>query len=446
MPASSRPSLVLALIIPLALSGCVEKSRELNAAQRERLRELVRREPTTPERALGVAFEDKVELVGVDLSADRWRPGSTLTVTWHWKVDRALEEGWNLFTHVTDSAGNNLTNADQDGPMRELYPPGRGKAGDYVLDRQAIALPPGVSASEVKLFVGLWKGNERLGIVRGPNDGDDRAPGATLPTGAPADAPAAPEGKEVDVPRLGGITLDGVLDEPAWQRAANTGVFVNTLTGGQATFTASARVGWDDDNLYVAFEVADDYLKSAFRERDDHLWEADVVEIMADPGGDGRNYFEMQVSPRNVVFDTRYDTRRNPGPIGHADWDSGLRSAVALRGEVDDDDEDQGYTVEIAIPWASFAAGTPPASRPAADEVWRVNFYVMDAREAGQRAAAWSPPRVGDFHVPARFGALRFAGPADAEEASAGAVPAATAPAVAAPTVAAPNPATAATP
>ncbi len=39
--------------------------------------------------------------------------------------------------------------------------------------------------------------------------------------------------------------------------------------------------------------------------------------------------------------------------------------------------------------------GTPPEG-----STWRVNFYVMDSREEGQRAAGWSAPRVGDFHTP----------------------------------------------
>ena len=41
-----------------------------------------------------------------------------------------------------------------------------------------------------------------------------------------------------------------------------------------------------------------------------------------------------------------------------------------------------------------------------------MNFYVMDKRETGIRAVGWSPPKVGDFHVPRRFGKLTFAAPA----------------------------------
>ena len=38
----------------------------------------------------------------------------------------------------------------------------------------------------------------------------------------------------------------------------------------------------------------------------------------------------------------------------------------------------------------------------------------MDSREEGQRANGWSPPRVRDFHVPARFGRINFTDPSAA--------------------------------
>jgi hypothetical protein len=37
-----------------------------------------------------------------------------------------------------------------------------------------------------------------------------------------------------------------------------------------------------------------------------------------------------------------------------------------------------------------------------------MNFFVMDAREHGQRAVGWSPPMIGDFHTLNRFGRVVF--------------------------------------
>src|SRR5690606_41651647 len=91
-------------------------------------------------------------------------------------------------------------------------------------------------------------------------------------------------------------------------------------------------------------------------------------------------------------------------------WTSRLRAEVVVRGTVNDEEADQGYTAEIAIPWRSLRAGDPPAQRPEPGDTWRMNFYVMDQRPAGQpqRSAGWSPTHEGDFHVPARFGQVTF--------------------------------------
>ncbi len=205
-------------------------------------------------------------------------------------------------------------------------------------------------------------------------------------------------------------TIDGRLDDAAWRDAPVTASFVSTMTGDPASPHTEARITWDDANLYVAFDVDDDFLKCDLSGHDPHLWEQDTVEIMVDPGGDGRNYFELQLSPTEQTFDTRYDSRRVPQPFGHVDWDSGMRGATVVHGTVNDDESDDGYVAEMAIPWSAFHAGSPPADPPRAGEEWRVALYVLGARPAGQGGVGGSPPLVGDFHVPDRFGRVVFEG------------------------------------
>ncbi len=207
--------------------------------------------------------------------------------------------------------------------------------------------------------------------------------------------------------------LDGSFDDPAWGVAKNSGVFVETRKGGAAGIQASAKLLWDAQHLYVGVDVNDALLRASDRDHDAHLWEQDCVELMLDPDGDGKNYFEIQVSPRGVVFDTRYDARRVPKPFGHLDWDSQIRVGVSPRGEIDDREPDDGYSVEIAIPWQAFSLDGKPVRSPEIGEEWRVNLYVMDLGAERQQAAAWSPLGTGDFHVPSRFGILAFEGPAD---------------------------------
>ena len=54
------------------------------------------------------------------------------------------------------------------------------------------------------------------------------------------------------------ISIDGKLDEAAWKAATTTGPFVDVGTGNPNTsfpVNGSAKLAWDDANLYVGFEV-----------------------------------------------------------------------------------------------------------------------------------------------------------------------------------------------
>ncbi|UJR81673.1 carbohydrate-binding family 9-like protein [Sandaracinus amylolyticus] len=203
-------------------------------------------------------------------------------------------------------------------------------------------------------------------------------------------------------------TLDGRLDDAIWRDAARTERFVDTMDGSHAQPEVTARMAWDDDALYVAFEVADELLRCDLEGHDAHLWEQDAVELMIDPDGDGRSYAELQVSPTNLVFDTWFDARRVPQPFGRVAWSSELRSAVSTEGTPNDDAADEGWTAEIAIPWSAFERLGTPASRPSRGDTWRIALYVLDVRAQGQLGVGWSPPLIGDFHVPERFGRVTF--------------------------------------
>lgn len=237
---------------------------------------------------------------------------------------------------------------------------------------------------------------------------------------APPSSPADPNVvKELGVPALAAgetITIDGVLDEPAWSKAASTGPFVDVSRGypnPAIPVQGSARITWDQRFLYVGFEVGDKHVRGGFPPdaKDPHLWERDTVEIMIDPDGDGDNkdYYEIQINPQNLVFDTQYDDYNRPngngrGPFGHEAWSAGLTSAVKVKGTLDDEgDQDQGYTVEAQIPWASFTkAQTSP---PAPGSTWRMNFYAMQ----DNGGVAWSPILgKGNFHRASRFGRVKW--------------------------------------
>jgi hypothetical protein len=234
------------------------------------------------------------------------------------------------------------------------------------------------------------------------------------------------------------IRIDGKLDEFTWAVAPRAGRFHNirNLAQGDTAPTEAAMV-WDDTRLYISFACGDSEAWGTMKDRDDRLWNEEVVEVFLDPDGDGRNYAELEVSPNNVVVDLMIAAPRTGAVEEALRWDiEGLETAVARHGA--------GWAVEIAIPWASLGrSGVTQA--PRAGDRWRVGLYRIERpggvsrseKIAALRAAlakaapegkseierqiseleadlqylAWSPTRAErGFHDPERFGVVEFAG------------------------------------
>ncbi len=378
--------------------------------------------------ALNVNFDDKVTLLGAQVEPGLdVAPGKRVKLTMYWRADKALDDPeWKLFTHVLDGSGDRVMNIDNVGPLRQVgksgqaWPPGRWLPGKVYVDTQTFTMPKKLKSAKVQVVTGIWKGRDRLPVRSGPSVSEDRALVVTLSsTAAPKAEKAARTVPELEVARLpkgSTVRLDGMLDEPAWKEAAATGAFVNVTNGNpdaDSSVQGNAQLLWDDKWLYVAVTVKDQDVEGGFdkAQKDPHLWTKDCVELMIDPDGDGDNqdYYEVQINPQNLVFDSRFDQYNKPktdpdGPFGNQDWTAKLESAVSVQGTLDkDDDEDKGYVVEARIPWSSFDKAK--AAPPKPGDAWRVNVYAMQ----GNSGVAWSPILgQGNFHKASRFGRIRW--------------------------------------
>jgi len=217
------------------------------------------------------------------------------------------------------------------------------------------------------------------------------------------------------VPQISGpIVLDGKLDEPEWSVAVSLDPFVRAPDGPPAGDRVRARALWSRQYLYVAFEVRDALLVSQFTERDSEIYTQDAVEVFLDEGGDGKDYYEFEVGPGGALFDLALSEPRKGE--ANAFTASDFRAGVATQGTVNDDVPDQGYVVELQIPFLALAKFKERP--PRVGTMWRANFYVLDmpglptpgAAAPGQDGFAWSAPKKPDFHEFRRFGELTFGG------------------------------------
>lgn len=204
----------------------------------------------------------------------------------------------------------------------------------------------------------------------------------------------------------GPITVDGVLLEPAWDKASVAGPFVRSLDGKGATAATEARLLWDDETLYVAFQAEDANVSGRFSKDDEPLYTSNVVEIFLNPSRDSSRYDEIEVAPTNALFDASF----NGGPRKGMDvsWSSHARHAVHVDGTLNDArDVDRGWTVELAIPFSALTGMDKP--RPQKGDRWKFNLYRL-RQGPGQpgEGQAYSPPLRGDFHALDRFATLRF--------------------------------------
>jgi len=159
------------------------------------------------------------------------------------------------------------------------------------------------------------------------------------------------------------------------------------------------RVLWSPEMLYLRFACRYREL-FVFEDSDpngrrDHLWDRDVAEaFLQPPPAVGKNYKEFEVAPNGMWIDL------DIFPAGLADLKSGMTRSVYI------DKPKKVWTAELAIPMKSLTQHFDPA------QPWRANFYRVEGPSEPRKYLAWQATNTPEpqFHVPERFGTIRFAG------------------------------------
>jgi hypothetical protein len=141
------------------------------------------------------------------------------------------------------------------------------------------------------------------------------------------------------------ITIDAVLDEDAWQHALILQLNYEVRPGENVTPPVNTEVllTYDVNNLYAAFRCYDPEpaaIRAHLRDRDT-LGGDDWIALILDTFNDQRRSFDFIVSAIGVQYD-QIETQNNEDTGWDAIWDA---SSMIT---------DQGYVVEIAIPFSSI--------------------------------------------------------------------------------------------
>ena len=225
------------------------------------------------------------------------------------------------------------------------------------------------------------------------------------------------------------VGVDGRIDEATWTSVPWTADFVDISGRDQPAprFRTRAKVLWDDAALYIAAYLEEPDVWATLTKRDTTIYQDNAFEVFIDPDGDTHNYYEIEVNALGTVWDLLVvKPYRDGGPALSA-WDvRGLEVGVQVDGTLGDPtDTDEGWTLELALPWTALAEAAHEQRPPRAGEQWRLNFarpqwrttvvggaYEKEIDEATGRPRAnwwvWSPQGTVNMHKPEWWGYVQF--------------------------------------
>ena len=200
--------------VPLLALGCAKASPEQDPASIDtNLAQYVLDEvPGDLKNPTFIDFEGRVQIIGWDLEPKGVvGPGQQMRLTLSWKTTGQLGKGWSLFTHLVAPGGvrkdSNVNGVALDdlGPLRtrngpgasQALPPSAWRPGKIYVDVQDIAMPRDLTAPEVSIVVGVWKGQTRLDVISGSADRERRAIITNVRTGVVP----TPRAKRADRPQ-----------------------------------------------------------------------------------------------------------------------------------------------------------------------------------------------------------------------------------------------------
>jgi len=89
---------------------------------------------------------------GGSISAAR---GQSINLDFFWRADRALQDSYTVFVHLTDASGRVVADADSP-PSQGAYPTDRWGGGETVRDRHTLKIPAGLAPGHYSIEIGMY--------------------------------------------------------------------------------------------------------------------------------------------------------------------------------------------------------------------------------------------------------------------------------------------------
>jgi cellulose/xylan binding protein with CBM9 domain len=234
------------------------------------------------------------------------------------------------------------------------------------------------------------------------------------------------------------IVINGKLSDRPWRVTEWTNEFVD-IEGDlkpRPRFETRVKMLWDSNFIYFAALMEEPHVWAKLTERDAVIYYDNDFEVFIDPDGDTHEYYELEVNALNTQWDLFLVKPYRDGAPAINSWDiQGLQTAVVVGGTINNaTDLDDGWVVEIAIPWNVLKECAHKDSPPKDGDQWRLNFsrveWVVDTlsgtyeklfdtitnKHYPENNWVWSPQGLIAMHYPEMWGFVQFSEKAPGSE------------------------------
>ena len=208
------------------------------------------------------------------------------------------------------------------------------------------------------------------------------------------------------------ITIDGHLNDPAWEKANPLSLYI-PVTNAEPISKTEAKLMWDDNYLYVGFKAYDKDVWSYLTERDAPTCHEDVLEVFLQTNPDEEPYINFEINAIGTIYDAYNLKRRAGGGEAHrwTRWNiEGIKIAIHVEGEINNPDViDEYWQMEVAIPFAELP--TLKGKTPQPGDTWRFHVsrydYSIHLPDGVELTSSTKLSKV-DFHLLEDFQPLVF--------------------------------------
>ena len=218
--------------------------------------------------------------------------------------------------------------------------------------------------------------------------------------------------------------IDGRLGDPAWGLAPFSEAFTDIEGELKPVPWLETRVQmlWDQAGLYIGASLEEPQLWATLTQHDAVIFQDNDFEVFIDPNGDTHEYFELEINALGTLWDLFLirPYRDSHSPL--TGWEAaGALCAVGLDGSLNDpSDTDNGWSVEMFLPWKAFEEMAHTACPPRPGDFWRINFsrvqWELESHDGAyaklpgkpEHNWVWSPQGLIAMHYPERWGYVFF--------------------------------------